>query len=98
MSKKLPSSVFYRKARVMAVASVLMEHYAQIRDTPTMAIDDARSTAQAIVGMSACRTHDCFMAHFALGRLRAGDTDEWQIASRARAYAKTMASDIEAMS
>ena len=98
MPKKLPSSVFYRKARVMAVASVLIEHYAQIHDTQSMAIDDARSLAQALVDMSPGRASDCFMAHFALGRLRDGDPDEWQIASSARAYAKIMASDIEAIS
>ena len=82
----------------MAVASVLVEHYVQIHSTQSMAIDDARTMAQALVGMSACRSHDCFMAHFALGRLRAGDKDEWQIASSARVYAKIMASDIDAMS
>ena len=98
MLKKLSSSTAARKARVMAVASVLVSHYSQVYSTPSMAIDRARYMAQFLVSFSEDVSLDTFMAHFALGRLRDGDPDEWQIASSARAYAKIMASDIEAIS
>ena len=98
MPKKLSSSTAAHKARVMAVASVLVSHYSQVYSTPSMAIDRARYMAQVLVSFSEDVSLDTFMAHFALGRLRSGDEHPANIAQEAWIAARDISSDIEAIS